>query len=413
LDDSFLPFGLLSVPDPTLQSDVALDPSWICSLLLVILFGLVLIGHCVLRMLPTNSAEPDAPKRTRKCKPQIVRGRQSIIRSHCLLTVLTLRVGHAMFQAASQADRARAERRSGTQLFADRVLRPQTRGRRDVLLQDFDTWTQAHLLCRQALYGVYSETINAVTSKRGTLRRILGLAWDLAFSWVVFGWQLGEVQNERTLSCLKTELLGSISSFLRFTTPKTRGRAARHQSARVDQSDVVEFLSVIFAGYQPDQLLWPMSSSTLRKRLNLLQTALGMPTARSHDSCPYDLGSFRPGGATDMLQQFEDSELVRRRGRWVSHKVLEIYLQEVSTATFHTRLSAESRSKVQRLSSSFTDIRLHSVSTSFGTTYLQSRGAICGAHRLGMVRLEDMELWHFAMIATKTSVAREYPTFGE
>ena len=160
------------------------------------------------------------------------------------------------------------------------------------------------------------------------------------------------MQNERTLSCLKTELLGSILS------SKTRGRAARHQSARVDQSDVVEFLSVIFAGYQPDQLLWPMSSSTLRKRLNLLQTALGMPTPRSHDSCPYDLGSFRPGGATDMLQQFEDSELVRRRGRWVSHKVLEIYLQEVSTATFHTRFSAESRSKVQRLSSSFTDIRL-------------------------------------------------------
>ena len=85
-----------------------------------------------------------------------------------------------MFQAASQADRARAELRSGTQLFTDRVLRPQTRRRRDVLLQDFDTWTQAHLLCRQALYGVYSKTINAVTSKRGTLRRILGLAWDLA-----------------------------------------------------------------------------------------------------------------------------------------------------------------------------------------------------------------------------------------
>ena len=145
---------------------------------------------------------------------------------------------------------------------------------------------------------------------------------------------------------------------LRITAPKTRGRTARHQSARVDQRDVVEYLSVVFAGYQPDQLLWPMSSSTLRKRLNLLQTALGMPTTRSHDSCPYDLGSFRPGGATDLLQQFEDSELVRRRGRWVSHKVLEIYLQEVSTATFHTRLSAESRSKISRLSFAFTDIRL-------------------------------------------------------
>ena len=33
-------------------------------------------------------------------------------------------------------------------------------------------------------YGVYSESINAVVSRRGCLRRQLGTAWDLAFSWV-------------------------------------------------------------------------------------------------------------------------------------------------------------------------------------------------------------------------------------
>ena len=58
-----------------------------------------------------------------------------------------------------------------------------------------------------------------------------------------------------------------------------------------------------------------------------------------------------------MLQQFEDSELVRRRGRWVSNKVLEIYLQEVSTETFHTKLSVNTRSKVERLACVFTDVR--------------------------------------------------------
>ena len=42
-----------------------------------------------------------------------------------------------------------------------------------------------------------------------------------------------------------------------------------------------------------------------------------------------DLGSFRPGGATHLLQLSEDSELVRRRGRWASHRVMEIYLQEI------------------------------------------------------------------------------------
>ena len=192
---------------------------------------------------------------------------------------------------------------------------------------------------------------------------------------------------------------------LRITTPKMRGCAARHQSARVDQSDVVEFLSVIFAGYQPDQLLWPMSSSTLRKRRNLLQTALGMPTAHSHDSCPYDLGSLRPGGATDMLQQFEDSELVRRRGRWVSHTVLEIYLQEVSTATFHTRLSAESRSKVQRLSSSQCQHFVRHNIPAIAWRHLWSTHAWNGlVGRLGTFGI---------LPATKTSVARDDPAFGE
>lgn len=146
-------------------------------------------------------------------------------------------------------------------------------------------------------------------------------------------------------------------ALVRISTPKTRGRTARHLSARIDQADVVEFLTVVFGRLQPDQSLWPMSSSTLRKRLNLLQAALGMPTARSHEICPFDLGSFRPGGATDLLQQFEHSELVRRGGRWVSNKVLEIYLQEVSTATFHTKLSVDTRKKIEKLSTAFTDIR--------------------------------------------------------
>ncbi len=115
----------------------------------------------------------------------------------------------------------------------------------------------------------------------------------------------------------------------------------------------MDYLSAVFAKLAPDQPLWAMSSSTLRKRMNMLQASLGLPTSKSHEVCPYDLGSFRPGGATDMLQQFEDSELVRRRGRWVSTKVLEI-----STATFHTRLSESTKSKLERLTAAFTEIRL-------------------------------------------------------
>ena len=59
-----------------------------------------------------------------------------------------------------------------------------------------------------------------------------------------------------------------------------------------------------------------------------------------------DLGSFRPGDATFPLQTSEDSELVRRSGRWASHKVMEIYLQEVASSTFLSDLSPDCKEKV-------------------------------------------------------------------
>ena len=54
----------------------------------------------------------------------------------------------------------------------------------------------------------------------------------------------------------------------------------------------------------------------------------------------FDLASLRPGGATWMLESTENAELVRRRGRWLSARVMEIYLQEVTAATFVPRLPA-------------------------------------------------------------------------
>ena len=378
--------------------------------------------------LPTGSASSGAPPKPRR-PSKVCFGNHSVHRSRCPLSVICcMSLCHGvLLPVTTPADKLRAERRSGTQIFTDRVLKPATRSKREGLLQKFDDWTWAYsevsiiaLLEAQCVdadrisnllvdfgrslyyagrpYGMFSETINSVTSKRGSLRRSLGLAWDLAFSWVadepashhpampksvllaitglamlwtwtseaglfLLAWcgllRIGEVLNakRRDLILPPDGAPGFDCVLLRITTPKTRGRTARHQSARVDQSDVVEYLTTVFGKFHPDQPLWPLSSSTLRKRLNMLQTALGLPTTKSHESCPFDLGSFRPGGATHMLQQFEDSELVRRRGRWVSNKVLEIYLQEVSTATFHTRLSVSSRVKVEKLASSFTVIR--------------------------------------------------------
>eukprot|EP00438_Fugacium_kawagutii_P018756 Skav204395 [mRNA] locus=scaffold2947:164542:176525:+ [translate_table: standard] len=111
------------------------------------------------------------------------------------------------------AEEDRASRRSGVKLFADRVVRPETRNRRDSLLEQFDRWLvqHAHVTLHELLHssgftpeqvseylvaygkdlfyggksnGRFAETINGVASRRPVLRRQLVGAWDLAFSWV-------------------------------------------------------------------------------------------------------------------------------------------------------------------------------------------------------------------------------------
>ena len=420
--------SVATVGNPSFVLDylsLAAGTNWIFPILSLLGIALAFWIFATYQLSPVSLRSISVPQKTPK-----VFGKQWFHHSRCPLILACAFVPCNAMEAGirSAADRQRAARRSGNVLHTDRVMRPQTRRRRDKLIEDFESWALAScgvsivgmldavLVDSEAIatmlvaygkslyhegrpYGVYSESINAVVSQRGCLRRQLGTASDLAFSWVadepashhpampasvllaisslamLWAWpveagiflltwagllRIGEVIGayRRDLILPRDAAPGTFCALLRITTPKTRGRAARHQSARIDQSDLVEYLSVVFGHYKADQKLWPMSASTLRKRLNLLQSALGLPTTRSHDSLPFDLGSFRPGGATDMLQRFEDSELVRRRGRWVSTKVLEIYLQEVSTAVFRTKLDRTTRSKIDRLAQAFIAIRL-------------------------------------------------------
>ena len=233
-------------------------------------------------------------------------------------------------------------------------------------------------------YNQFSETINAVAMVKPLLRRQLTPAWDLAFSWLsgephqhhpalpvsvllammtialIWGWifeasilgltwagvlRIGEVLNatrdDLILPCDAAP--GMLHVLLCIRDPKTKGRAARHQSARVDQPDLVDLLSAVYGPLHRDTRLWPQSSATLRKRFSALLTALKLPCEKSGNSRPFDLASLRPGGATWMLGVTENSELVRRRGRWISSKVMEIYLQEVSVATYLRKLPERSR----------------------------------------------------------------------
>ena len=243
-------------------------------------------------------------------------------------------------------------------------------------------------------YGQFSETINSIAMLKPLIKRQLTPAWDLAFAWLAdephqhhpalpvsillamlticlcWGWTAeagvlalawcGLCRVGEVLQAVRADLIlpqdsapGNRFVLLRILDPKTRGRSARHQSARVDHSDIVELLSKVFGNLHDSDHLWPFSASTLRKRFNCLLTTLGLPTSKGHLGRPFDLASLRPGGATWLLNCSENSELVRRRGRWLSHRVMEIYLQEVHVATYLQRLTEEQRRLILELSLRF------------------------------------------------------------
>ena len=172
---------------------------------------------------------------------------------------------------------------------------------------------------------------------------------------------------------------------LRIKEAKTRGRAAKHQSSRIDQPDVVLLLSSVYGPLPSDKPLWPGSASTLRKRFSQLLTSLGLPTEKKPGCRPFDLGSLRPGGATYILQVTENSDLVRRRGRWVSGRVMEIYLQETAVSTFLVRLDPQSRETIESLAKGFQSLLTHAVNflqhgVPPNAWHFLLRGAAAGSH---------------------------------
>ena len=236
-------------------------------------------------------------------------------------------------------------------------------------------------------YYHYSETINAVTSRRPLLRRSLQQAWDLAFMWGSYepaehhvampfqviialissawfwGWQREAAVFALTWGALLRtgELLASrradliLPSDVDFTIdyalvkisePKTRYRAARHQAAKLEHVDLLEVVRIGFESLRADEKLWPQSGSTLRSRLSRLLERLGLPNGTHSVPKPMTMASLRPGGATFLMNCCESAELVRRRGRWASFRVMEIYLQEVAASTYLNQISGQAKANV-------------------------------------------------------------------
>lgn len=111
---------------------------------------------------------------------------------------------------------------------------------------------------------------------------------------------------------------------LRILETKTRLRAARHQASKLEPPDLISVAWMGIGMLKKHEPIWPSSPSTLRHRLDKVLSKLGLPTKVENKKKLLTLASFRPGGATFLIGLTESAELVRRRGRWVSVKVMDI-----------------------------------------------------------------------------------------
>ena len=239
-------------------------------------------------------------------------------------------------------------------------------------------------------YNHFAETINAIAARKPVIRRQLQEAWNLAFAWVreepsthhiamplqvlvsaiticlIWGWldmagmlalswgallRVGEflqaTRGDLLLPC-DTNYTNPFA-LLALREPKTRFTAARHQSAKLDVPDLLRVVHLAFSRLHPSQKLWPKSGQTLRQRFKAVMMELGTGTEVKINGKSLDLGSLRGGGATWVLQVTEDSEFTRRRGRWVSQRVMECYIQEISAFQYLSAVSAAGRTKIFNL----------------------------------------------------------------
>ena len=153
---------------------------------------------------------------------------------------------------------------------------------------------------------------------------------------------------------------------IKILEPKTRFRAARHQSSKLEPPDLIQVAWIGLGRLKPHEKVWPGSPSTVRHRLYKVLTRLGLPIKVVNQQKPLTLASFGPGGATYLIGLTESAELVRRRGRWLLLKVMDIYLQEVAASAFVTDIHEDTRATILTAMENFEALLQLSVSLTQG-----------------------------------------------
>ena len=318
----------------------------------------------------------------------------------------TFRAGLELERGRPVQRTTRSRREKLKAAFSD-WLRPRGRtweGLRTLAHHDVDQLNEIFIWFGQWLfeegkpYYHYAETLNAFTLDCPSVRRLLQPSWDLAFAWqrheppthhtampwqvllaliavcYVWGWddvagllaicwgglaRVGEVLAARRRDLVLPAdvgleaVAGVQQVFLSVLEAKTRFKAARHQCLKIDQPQLVESISFAFGRLGPGALLWPRSGSALRLRFKKLLVAIGLSNGAVDGVRDFDLASLRAGGATWLMNVTESPDFVRRRGRWITNKVMEIYVQEVSAMMYLPRLEQGQRENIFAWANSF------------------------------------------------------------
>ena len=181
------------------------------------------------------------------------------------------------------------------------------------------------------------------------LSTVLFWGWSLVAGIIALSWS-GLTRIGEALRALRSQLVlpqdvENTNDFilLQINEPKTRFRSARHQVAKVNQPQLVKLIEVVFRDLRPTQKLWPFSGQTMRTRFQKLPEANKLDALPPPDSLGLDLCSLRAGGASWLMMRSEDAELTRRRGRWITNNVMEVYIQEVSNLQFMLNLPSQTK----------------------------------------------------------------------
>ena len=123
--------------------------------------------------------------------------------------------------------------------------------------------------------------------------------------------------------------------------PKTARRCAKLQHVMIYNKWLLDLLKDFLEGMSLMARPFP-SYSSLRSSVSFHLERLGAPDG-------YTLGGIRAGATTHAYLQGEDIQRILRRGRWMSQKSLESYLQPATCFLNMQHWSREAHRKVVSL----------------------------------------------------------------